>query len=253
METINFYCIIPVYNGEKQVSSFFSTITKQTIFNQVIFIIVDDGSTDNTLSLLKNRFLGIENVKILTKENGGAGSARNFGLKFISNLEQGLVTFIDFDDEIKTNFLETLKSLILENKVDAAITSIKKCFDDNEIILVPNNISNNSILTNVECGNLLVEEKIYPCSMGKIFKTNLWNNVFYDEFCSIGEDTPAIIEAVLNAKSVLCSTYCGYYLDRKSHNESLTRGKMTNKKLLSFVHSQYVINEMLIRNTYSLN
>ena len=252
---MKYYCIVPVYNSEDKVDSFLSEIRKQSIFEEVTFIVVNDGSKDNTFLLLTDKTSKNDNIILLNKENGGAGSARNYGLKYISTLEEGLVTFLDFDDKYDNKLLETLRNFVMINNVDAAITSVKKCYDNKETLLSPNKINSETIYNVEDFKKLFIEEKIFPCSMGKIFKTFLWKNVFFDEFCSIGEDTPAIFNALCNSKKVFCSPYCGYFLDRKSENSSLTRGKYSNHKYLSIIHSSYLINEILINrkeNAYLL-
>lgn len=69
--------IVPVYNGEKYIMQTMSSLTSQR-FQDYEIIVVDDGSTDNTQKLVKHFFFD-RRVRLVTKENGGTGSALNMG------------------------------------------------------------------------------------------------------------------------------------------------------------------------------
>ena len=81
-----YYIISAVYNVEKYLDDYFSSILKQRLDfkNNIKIICVDDGSTDNSAKIIKNyqkRFP--ENIVYLHKENGGQASARNLGLQWL--------------------------------------------------------------------------------------------------------------------------------------------------------------------------
>jgi glycosyltransferase involved in cell wall biosynthesis len=83
--------IIPVYNREDLVASSIDSILNQTYKCHEI-IVVDDGSTDNTLESLKQYQ---DKIKIIQKDNGGSASARNIGLKHASG---DYIAYLDSDD-----------------------------------------------------------------------------------------------------------------------------------------------------------
>jgi len=84
--------IIPTYNRENLIASCIESLLNQTYKRNEI-IVVDDGSTDNTLKVLE-RYQ--DNIKIILKENGGSSTARNAGLKYASG---DYVAYIDSDDQ----------------------------------------------------------------------------------------------------------------------------------------------------------
>ena len=99
--------IVPIYNRESLVESLYNTLKLYNLAD-VQIIIVDDGSTDNTVELLKSTFKDFINpVKILSRENSGPGGARNFGLKHV---ESTWVWFVDSDDAITIDAYEYLKN-----------------------------------------------------------------------------------------------------------------------------------------------
>lgn len=98
--------IIPLYNKENSILKTINSITTQNCDDYEI-IVVDDGSTDNSVSILRN--LQDDRIKIYQKKNGGPASARNYGvIKAVG--KWGL--FLDADDSLESNSLCILKDLI---------------------------------------------------------------------------------------------------------------------------------------------
>lgn len=97
--------IIPVFNGERYIMRAVETASYQT-FPPKSIIVVDDGSTDNTASLLAASSFGIP-LEVIRQENRGLSSARNTGIKHSTSK---FVAFLDADDEwYPTKLEEQLK------------------------------------------------------------------------------------------------------------------------------------------------
>ena len=81
--------VIPVYNVEKYVGKCINSVLEQTVSDSIITVLVDDGSTDNSGKICDDYENKYDNVCTLHKENGGAASARNYGLDslFENNIE----------------------------------------------------------------------------------------------------------------------------------------------------------------------
>ena len=73
--------IIPVYNCEKYIELGMNNILKQDIFDELEVIIIDDGSTDSSLNLLKKYDDKYENIKVYHQNNFGVSVARNKGIE----------------------------------------------------------------------------------------------------------------------------------------------------------------------------
>ena len=86
--------IIPVYNAEKYVGRCLKSILKCSE-PEIEVVVVDDGSKDASLSACKEIAAKDSRVNVLSKENGGVSSARNFGL---DNAHGQYITFCDADD-----------------------------------------------------------------------------------------------------------------------------------------------------------
>ena len=94
--------IVPVYNEEKFLDKFFDTLLCQTYKNFEV-ICIDDGSTDNTLKILKKYEMRDERVFVYSQTNKHAGVARNMGLGLANGR---YVIFLDADDFFAKDMLE---------------------------------------------------------------------------------------------------------------------------------------------------
>src|SRR3989344_3252213 len=99
--------IIPVYNEELCIENCLKSLDKQTYNNREIMVI-DDGSTDKTLEILKKY-----QVLILHQKHKGPGSARNLGA---SKAKGEILVFVDADMTFEKNFLDELTKPIEDGK-----------------------------------------------------------------------------------------------------------------------------------------
>ena len=96
--------IIPVYNREKMLKDCLDSVAGQTISpKEMEVLLIDDGSTDNSLEVLRAFAKDKPNVKVISKENGGPSKARNCG---IENASGKYLMYLDSDDTISP---ETVK------------------------------------------------------------------------------------------------------------------------------------------------
>ena len=100
-----FSIIIPLYNKEKFIEKTIQSALNQT-FLDFELIIVNDGSTDGSLELVK--VFKDRRIKIYTIPNGGVSKARNFG---IQKANANLIALLDADDLWKSSHLEELYNL----------------------------------------------------------------------------------------------------------------------------------------------
>ena len=106
--------IIPVYNVEEYLQECLDSVVNQTL-KEIEIICVDDGSTDNSLEILKEYAQKDNRITVIMQENLHAGVARNAGL---SQAKGEYVHFLDSDDWVDKNTYEELSSLIKKKKVN---------------------------------------------------------------------------------------------------------------------------------------
>ncbi len=93
--------IVPVYNTENYLADCLNSLLKQTL-KEIEIICVDDGSTDNSLSILKKYSKMDNRIIVLKQENKGGGMARNFGMSIAKG---EYLLFLDSDDFFNENLL----------------------------------------------------------------------------------------------------------------------------------------------------
>ena len=106
--------IIPVYNVENYLRQCLDSVINQTL-KDIEIILVDDGSTDSSLSICNEYAQKDNRITVLTQQNKGAGAARNMG---IESSHSEFVIFLDSDDYYpELDILETLYNKAKENNV----------------------------------------------------------------------------------------------------------------------------------------
>lgn len=121
--------IIPVYNTKKYLDECVKSVISQTYTNLEI-LLIDDGSTDGT-SQMCDTYLSIdERIKVYHKTNEGLGLTRNYG---VERAHGKFISFLDSDDRISQDFIETLYRCTLENDADVCKGGFTR-FKGNEAI-----------------------------------------------------------------------------------------------------------------------
>lgn len=117
--------IVPVYNVEPYLERCLLSCLRQDIpQDDYEIIVVNDGSTDGSRAVAERMAGGNGNIKVYSKENGGASSARNYGLKKASGK---YVMFVDSDDYLFENVLRSLVQQCEKNHLD--VLCFWTCFD----------------------------------------------------------------------------------------------------------------------------
>ena len=131
-EKLDLSIIIPVYNAEKYLDKCLDSILNQDTKYKYEVICINDGSSDNSLSILNEYKSKYSNIKVISQENKGISVTRNVGIENASGKYLG---FIDNDDYVNKDYIERLLSIAYKEKAD-----IVKCnfvnFTDNKILNV---------------------------------------------------------------------------------------------------------------------
>lgn len=101
--------IIPTYNESKYIKNCLESLSNQTLLPQEI-IVIDDGSTDQTLKIVNSMKIKNCKLKIVSQAHRGAGAARNLGAQHATG---DILVFLDADMEFDSNFLKNLVAPII--------------------------------------------------------------------------------------------------------------------------------------------
>lgn len=160
--------IVPVYNTEKYIEESLSSLKKQKS-KDVEFLIINDGSTDNS-QLIIDKFVREDGrFRSFNKENGGLSDARNYGLSYIKG---DYVLFFDSDDILDENAIELINKEIEQNP-DCIVFDFKFFWEKSEKTKIVKGM-NIELDDNIKA--LLISS---PSACNKIFKKEyLINNKF---------------------------------------------------------------------------
>lgn len=106
--------IVPIYNVEKYLRRCLDSLISQTHDSKEI-ILVNDGSTDKSRDIAEEYANKFADIKLITKENGGVSSARNFGVKLATG---DYIMFVDSDDFLEDDALELMSKRASESNAD---------------------------------------------------------------------------------------------------------------------------------------
>lgn len=159
--------VVPVYNVERYVEKCLDSIIKQT-YQNIEVLVINDGSTDNSLEIIKEFSKRDNRVLIFTKENGGLSDARNYGL---DRAQGKYILFIDSDDYIESDMVNKMYSEALMNDADLVYCDIKYVFE--------NESSPPFIVTgfrqNIEGDSVVKGLLSVPSAWNKLYKKSLFD------------------------------------------------------------------------------
>ena len=172
--------VVPVYNVENYMRKCIDSLLNQTLSN-IEIILVDDGATDTSPKICDEYARKHSCIRVIHKQNGGLGSARNAGMKAARGKYIG---FVDSDDYVSVKMYETLWNLAETNEADCAYCEFTRFWNDTvDIIPQPQQaittysgkeILDSYLLDRVGCGPSEKEDCTYGASVGLgIFRNDL--------------------------------------------------------------------------------
>ena len=183
--------IVPVYNREKYLEKCINSIIKQD-FKDIEIICVNDGSTDNSLEILKKLSRQDERIIVIDKKNGGSSSARNAALK----IARGKYCLnIDSDDWIEQGYFKALYERAEKDDLDITISDIKKQNEKTGLVEIIKDLNIGS--KNINSINYLKSfytNNFLGYTWNKLIKRELYtkNKIFYNENIFLLEDVELI-------------------------------------------------------------
>ncbi|MEY8604762.1 glycosyltransferase family 2 protein [Staphylococcus nepalensis] len=223
-----FSIIITAHNSEKYIQETLDNILNATKNIKKEIIVVDDGSNDNTLFLLKN----YRNIKLICQNNMGVSAARNKGLKNISEQSQ-LITFIDDSDWVSNNFFsESITFFKKYKNIQIAISPITIFENKNE----REHFLNYRFNDYKEIVNIFSDYNYIHFHIGGvIFKSELFRFIDkpFDENLSFWEDAKLINNLLLHTQKYGLVHNSRYYYNRDDYN-SLSKSSWKDEERYNY-------------------
>tara|TARA_R110001606_G_scaffold223106_1_gene371058 strand:+ start:6441 stop:7370 length:930 start_codon:yes stop_codon:yes gene_type:complete len=158
----HFSVILPVYNAETQLYATIRSVLAQTE-RDLELILIDDGSTDNSLAIMLSIAAEDERIKLISQSNKGVSTARNLGL---AQARGSLVAFMDSDDLWTADKL-AMHRAFHERKPELTASYAKIAFMDHDAL----NGSGAKTFSTVKAGTLSVDQIIAEnptCTMSNL-------------------------------------------------------------------------------------
>ncbi len=188
--------IVPMFNGKEYIKRFISSIQAQTYQNWEL-VIVDDGSDDNSVSVVKAMTTDDSRIKLLerNREPKGSVTCRNIGQKAI---EGEFFIHLDSDDFVQTYMIEQRLRFMLEHpEIDYASARAESVKIDSE-----GNIVHTGRYWGMEPKEDLLTSFLkvhYPFSVwNNIYRTSSFENYYWDERVRIYTDFSYIVPCILS-------------------------------------------------------
>ena len=187
--------IVPVYNTEQYLHRCIDSVLAQT-YKDFELLLIDDGSKDSSGTICDEYAAKDARVRVFHKENGGVSSTRNLGL---DHARGEWVTFVDSDDYIEDNFLNSFEGNL---DADLVVGNMVICEDgklpsDIGAHIVPGKYSP---IQSVLKGNLTNHAFCAP--WGKLFRKDCIGDLHFDVGMTICEDTKFVYNYIAKAKDM---------------------------------------------------
>lgn len=227
--------IIPVYNTAPWLEKCLDSVVKQT-YDPCEVIVVDDGSTDESVEIMRKYEEEYPNIKVYRKSNGGVSSARNYGL---ARAAGEYVTFVDSDDFVDASFAQELVAKAKKEKADVVICGHLSYyygkFRKDYQIVEPQNRNQKELLheffTKQNCAHIIVT---------KLFRTELLreNNIWFEE--------GRLYEDMLFSFDVICAAKKFSFLEKSLYTYWRHTGSLSvDTSLRKFEDYEYGITKIL--------
>ena len=169
--------IVPIYKVEAYLDKCVQSIVDQTYTNLEI-ILVDDGSPDRCGQMCDAWAAEDSRIRVVHKENGGLSDARNAGLAVATGQ---LISFIDSDDWIDPEFLQTLYDALRQNDAQIAECGIR-LVDEEGCVLSQRGPGNSETVGKIEAlRRLVLEAGVFQTVWNKLYRRDAIGDILFEK------------------------------------------------------------------------
>lgn len=241
--------ILTTYNVELYIEECIDSIINQT-FKNFELIIIDDGSTDRTIEIIKNKY---SNLRLIENIHLGVAKQRNLGIELASG---EYICFLDSDDHFESNMLEKLYNSITENDSDLSICSAYKFDDVTKEEVKLKYMLNTEVTNKLSC---MKKEDLYSTlfqltvanAWGKLFKKSIIiNNKIMFQDLKNSNDVLFVYSYMVNADKI---SFVYEHLVHYRANNNLSIQGTKRQFPFEFLKAYYELQKYLISiNVYDL-
>jgi GT2 family glycosyltransferase len=250
------YTIIVTYNGEKWILNTINSLLKSTLKNDII--VVDNGSTDDTIKIIKE----FENISLfINDENLGFGAANNVGLRKVLTDKYDYAFLLNQDAWVESTTIEALVNIHQTNKEFGIISPIHLNPKENKLdyqfnkYLKQNKYNFDTI--NIPTDNKLLEIDFVNAACWLLPRETISLVGEFDElFFMYGEDNNYVQRLIFKKLRIGIYPNCNIYHDREYNRlTKVSKLKYINRKKSTYLNiilnpNKNYLKALLISNLY---
>lgn len=216
--------IVPVYKVEKFLERCVESIIKQT-YQNIEIILIDDESPDECPKMCDQYEIKDNRIKVIHKKNGGLSDARNAGLDIASG---EYIAFVDSDDWIESDFIETLYMNAEREKADISVVGYQLIWEDGRIRRFSRDEEYYVFDRESAIRELLKQQKFQCMVCQKMYRKQIFETIRFP-VGKIYEDVAIGLSTFLKAERVVVSGKVKYNYFQRS--DSIVNAKFDKRKL----------------------
>lgn len=221
--------IVPIYNSELYLKKCVETIMNQT-YKNIEVLLINDGSTDNSLQIMKQLAAEDSRIIIFNNPNKGVSFSRNFGVEKASG---EYIQFVDSDDILEKDITETMVNSLNDNYT-LPLVNIKHYYENNSKLtknLIPEVSGKNKLSMKQFLEQYVLSYKTSsligsPCNKLFIKEILIDNSIMFELNRTFAEDFLFNLEYFKFMKNIVILKK-PFYIYRKETENSLTKRKNT--------------------------
>lgn len=238
MDSFKVVVIITTYNTSDYLKDTIDSVLNNSYKNLEI-ILVDDGSTDNSVEICKEYVSRNSRIHLITQKNSGVSSARNAGLNYAFELKADAVHFLDGDDYVNKDFYKNLTEVLIDESADAVCCSVYN--EKTSFLDVQPAIGHLGLL-----GKLSVNNGWMKGAWAFLYRTDLlkqYQDLRFDTNFSYGEDCIFVVKSLYYSRKVAVAPEAIYYY--RYNLKSVTKSQRTKEQNENIYRQQILVGEIL--------
>ena len=215
--------ITTLYNSESFIEEYLDNILSQT-YQNIEVIIVDDGSSDDSLEIVKDYSKNHKNIVVIPQKNAGLSAARNTGIKKVTG---DYITFVDADDKLHPNMISAMIKSIEKTGSDIAVCSFQEIFKNKTVHFNTKPYPQRVMDTKEALKSMLKEEGFMVSATMKLYPTSFFKNISFP-VGKLHEDIGTTYKLIMKANQIVFLPEEYYYYIHRG--ESIISQKFNERK-----------------------
>lgn len=215
--------VVPVYNADEHLANCLDSIINQT-FTNIEIILVNDGSSDKSQSIIDQYCTYDDRVKSIYQDNSGPGEARNAGLKLANGKYIG---FVDSDDTVQENMFEIMYKKAVSKNCDLVSCNYRNDYGNGKYSETVYDIDKSEVNISAYGLGQFIKTDVFQNRFGsevwsKLIRKDIIqeNNILFRRYREVmGEDILFLLECLLEVESII-------YVDEALYNHKIREGSL---------------------------